>query len=30
MLMSIQAWDWKQQAENYRRMFEAVLNGQTV
>ena len=25
MLSSIQAWDWKHRAENYRRMFEAVL-----
>ncbi|HZS07669.1 MAG TPA: glycosyltransferase family 4 protein [Blastocatellia bacterium] len=27
MLASIQAWDWKHQAENYRGMFESVLNG---
>jgi len=30
MLTSITSWDWKHQAENYRRMFEAVLNGQTA
>lgn len=26
MLTSIQAWDWKCQAEYYRAMFEAILN----
>ena len=26
MLASIRAWDWKHQAENYRKMFETILN----
>jgi glycosyltransferase involved in cell wall biosynthesis len=25
MLDSIQAWDWRRQAENYRSMFETIL-----
>ncbi|MEK6279461.1 MAG: glycosyltransferase family 4 protein [Acidobacteriota bacterium] len=26
MLASIQAWDWRRQAENYRNMFETILH----
>jgi glycosyltransferase involved in cell wall biosynthesis len=29
MLATIETWDWKYQAGNYRNMFEAVLNPQT-
>ena len=29
-LASIQAWDWKHQAENYRSMFQAALDGESL